>query len=117
MGIDDMIRHTGKGEDRKGGRRDGLRLRWSWLMRRELSGAPPNDRRRLPCQTCRATRKTSHGVWEYRAVAWHDSYEADVELNGKPLAQKEGFTSRVRAQFAAEQLMRDFCRRALDEGV
>ena len=107
--------NTGRGKDRKGTKRDGLERSWKWVMQCGLSKAPPSDKRRLPCQSCFAEIRTELGYWKFRAVDWHDSYEAQVHYNGKHLLSHEGFATRLEAQRRAEVLVKVFCEAALLE--
>lgn len=112
------ITNDGQGKDRKGTKRDGLRLRWRWLMRRELSGGSDRDHRRLPCQTCFAEKRTSHGLWRYCAIDWHDGYEAEVSFNGNHFISSErDLPTRLDAQRCAEGLVASFCGAAIAENV
>lgn len=109
------ITKTGTGKDRKGTKRDGLRYQWKWLMRCRLSGVPQGDKRRLPCQSCEAEVRTRLGWWTFRAVDWHDSYEAQVELKYALTLSEKGLPTRLAAQHRAEALVVEFCKRALAE--
>jgi len=84
-------------------------------MQCQLSGAPPQDKRRLPCQVCSAVTKTEMGHWEFEVVEWHDGYEAAVSLNGKRLAHERDLPSRLDAQKRAEVLAREFCEDCLSQ--
>ena len=107
--------NTGKGKDRKGTKaRDGLKLNWRWLMQCQLSMAPRNDKRRLPCQTCFAIIETSVGTVELKAIDWHDEYEAYACINGERMVSERGFTTRVKAQAAAEGMLRTFAKALLE---
>lgn len=109
--------HTGTGKDRKGGRRDGLRFTWEWLRRSELSGGHPDDKRRVPCQTCCVDYKG----FRFESIAWHKAgkfrYQASVELGYRLRLSSElcEFATRVEAQKYAENMVQDFCRQTICE--
>lgn len=111
-----MARNTGKGKDRMGSTKDGLRLRWRYPMQWELSMCPESDRRRLPTDCCFAEKKGTQGMWRYEARETFE-YEARVELDGETVAVRDELGSRLDAQKAAESLMADFCKTALKEGI
>lgn len=115
MTIDDVIDNTGKGKDRKGTLRDGLRYKWRWVMRRQLSGGADSDTRRLPCQSCFAETHTPLGWWRFEAVDWHSSYEARAKLDNRIAIHEDGLPTRLEAQRRAEVLAIEFCERALVE--
>lgn len=110
------ITNTGKGKDRMGGKNDGLRYKWRWVMRCRLSGCPQTDKRRLPCQTCEVDVKTKLGWWRYAAIEWGDSYEAKVELNHSLTLNETGLPTRLAAQQRAEMLATEFCEAVLRAG-
>lgn len=105
------ITNTGKGKDRMGGKNDGLRYDWRWAMRCQLSGYPQGDKRRLPCQGCIAEIQTALGPWEFEALDWHDSYEAQAKLKYTLTLSEKGLPSRLAAQRRAEAIVAEFCER------
>ena len=105
--------NTGKGIDQMINK--GLKWKWQWLMQCELSGADQKDRRRLPCQVCFAEVTTEAGTWTFEAIDWHDSYEANVDLNGKHVVSRPELSSRADAQRHAEALILDFAKHILRE--
>lgn len=110
----------GKGCDRLGTKKDGLKLKWRWSRVCEMSWCPGDkrrhDQRRLPCQTCSAKK----GDFEFEVVLWHTHYEARVEYKGEHLTsfnkeiddtiewKGEVLIERVQAQLKAEKLLIDF---------
>jgi len=95
--------NTGKGKDRKGMKQDGLRYNWIWTRQCDLSMAPRDDKRRLPCQVCYTEFETSLGWLKFEAVGWHDGYEARVNLRNERLVSIKNFPTRLEAQLAAEK--------------
>jgi len=107
--------NTGEGKDRKGSMLDGLKLKWKWTMQCCLSYGPKNDKRRLPCQVCYATRNTKTGHWVFEAVEWEDGYEANVKLNGDQILSEQNLPTRLKAQERAEAMLGEFCEAVLKE--
>jgi len=101
--------NTGKGNDRKGTKRDGLRFTWKWVKQCGLSGADRNDHRRLPCQTCSA----EVGDFTFEATDWHDRYEATVDYNNKAFLHGSYFPTRLQAQLHAETMILEWCKATL----
>ncbi len=106
--------NTGKGKDRKGTKKDGLRYSWKWVRQCDLSSGPRNDKRRLPCRTCYLELDTSLGVIRFGAVDWFDSYEARVLLQGEWLVSIRDLPTRLDTQLAAEKGIVEFARELLD---
>jgi len=105
--------HTGKGQDRKGTKADGLKLDWMWLRVCDLSGGPARDKRRLPCQTCYATAQVGKWTLEFAAIAGRTGtlseyqYEPELSINGSAMErvrENEYHSTRLGAQKAAEKL-------------
>jgi hypothetical protein len=112
--MSNTMSNTGKGKDRKGTMAaDGLQHDWQWAMRSQLSGGNPGDTRRLPCRTCHAEAVTSMGVWDFSAIDWHDSYEAEVLLDQRLNLSEKGLPTRLAAQRRAETLAKEFCHAVL----
>lgn len=110
----------GLGIDRKGGKQDGLHWRWLWVQQCELSRMPENDKRRLPCPACFAVLPVTFNYWgciKFKVNGWSKSttpsYSATVEIYGESILQAEPFSTRIKAQIAAEKLLKDFCRSTL----
>jgi len=107
--------NTGEGKDRKGTMLDGLKLKWKWTMQCCLSYGLKNDKRRLPCQVCYATRNTKTGHWAFEAVEWQDGYEANVKFNGDQILSEQNLPTRLEAQKRAEAMLDEFCKAVLKE--
>lgn len=99
-------KQRGIGCDRKGGKKDGLALRWTW----EKYG-----KKGEPSQTCYASLGEG---WLLVAIFWHTNYEAGVEYYGNHIInyskdihddsyKGEVIVTRVEAQLKAEQLVLD----------
>ena len=119
---DDDPKASGKGVDRKGTKKDGLKWMWHWVRQCDLSwhyGNPKlGDKRRLPCQSCYADLPRIYGVPGGASIHLHVSYfyshyEAAVEINGDQILSDKSFKSRLDAQLKAENLIRLFCSQAL----
>ena len=72
----------GKGCDRLGTKKDGLKLKWRWSRVCEMSWCQGDkrlhDQRRLPCQTCSA----EDGDFECEVILWRTHYEARATYKG-----------------------------------
>lgn len=115
---DNDPRQRGKGVDRKGTKKDGLKLKWSWTRVCERSWFPGSkelkDNRRTPGQVCFA----EYGDFLCKVIFWHTHYEARIEHCGELLLyhdkdtgdSKKGevLVTRLQAQLKAEQLLVDF---------
>ena len=116
MGKEGIITTKGKGIDRLGTKKDGLKFIWKWIRRCELSGVDAKDKRRLPCQVCFAEA----GDFEYEVILWHTHYEARVIYKGATLIRfnkeiddttewkGEVLLERLQAQLKAEQLLVEY---------
>ena len=121
MVYEKTIFDDGKGIDRLGTKKDGLKFQWKWLRVCELSWAAGDpqlkDKRRLPCQVCFA----DVGNFRYKVVAWHDHYEACVEyyreeivdfnkeLDDDTIEYKgKVLLERIQAQQKAESLLMEY---------
>ncbi|KKM81681.1 hypothetical protein LCGC14_1327370 [marine sediment metagenome] len=121
--VERLTGHDGKGADRKGTKRDGLRFKWQWIEQRCLSGVDESDRRRLPCQTCFAEVETLDETWCFRSVAWRNkgsfTYQAGVKLRGNNMISQDSDNddaycdTRLEAQRVAERMLEVLCVRAL----
>ncbi len=100
-------KQRGKGCDRLGTKRDGLKLKWQWSGR--------TGRKRLPCQTCVA----DVGEFCLEAIFWHTDYEAMLSFVAHRLVSHHGksfgdsyrgevLVTRLQAQLKAEELFVDF---------
>ncbi len=108
--------NTGTGADRKGTRRDGLKLAWKWVRQCDLSQAPYDDTRRLPCQTCYAEFATKSGSWKFQAIDCGSlGYEAIVSFDHEMLLFEGEFSTRLDAQLRAESMLVEFLKSALKE--
>lgn len=104
---------NGKGNDRLGGKKDGLKLKWQWITQSSLSGAPEDDKRRLPCQTCEAELVTKIWVkkhyWTFKVrSSYSDGYEAEVRFGGDVLLRQQDCETRLLAQQHAEMMFKEF---------
>ncbi len=120
--VDEDPKACGKGVDRKGTKKDGLKWKWLWVRQCDLSwdyGNPKlEDKRRLPCQSCYADLPRITTVPGGASIHLHVSYfyayyEAAVEINGDQVLSDKSFRSRLDAQLRAENLIRLFCSQAL----
>ena len=110
--------HTGKGVDRMGNKRDGLRFKWEWVKRGRLStggsGQWRYPNKRHPCQSCEVVLSDivtlpNRPNFILEAVQWHGpTYEGRVELNRELITSQDGFKTRLEAQQAAEELLYTF---------
>lgn len=124
-----MSEHDGKGADRMGTRKDGLRFRWQWIrvcMRSWAHGDKRNEsQKREPCQTCEAEtrqiRVADGGNFELNAIAWANDprgesycYEAQVEWVGNHLLSGGRFKTRLEAQVKAEGMLKEYLTKSLE---
>jgi len=124
-----MSDHDGKGVDRMGSRKDGLRFRWRWVRVCERSWAPGDRRnesqKREPCQSCEAEtrqiRVAYGGNFTLHAIAWaNDSkgesycYEAQVDWIGNEVFSGGRFNTRLKAQVRAEGMLKEYLTRSLE---
>lgn len=119
---DDDPKARGKGVDRKGTKKDGLKWTWHWVRQCDLSwhiGDPKlKDKRRLPCQSCYADLPRISGVPGGAQIHLHvsyfyDYYDAAVSVNGDQILSDQTAKTRLDAQLKAENLIRLFCSEAL----
>lgn len=117
---DSDLRQRGKGCDRKGTKKDGLRLKWQWTRVCERSwpagSKERKDKRRTPGQVCFA----KIGRFTVEAIFWHTEYEAllgylnygreTLRTYKKRAEDKDGevLVTRLQAQLKAEQLLVEF---------
>lgn len=120
MSNDGIIITKGKGIDRLGTKKDGLKLKWKWNRVCDRSWPPSaperKDKRRTPGQGCFADA----GDFRYEVTAWHTHYEArvryrcgilirfDKDINDTTKWEGEVLLERVQAQLKAENLLIDF---------
>ena len=110
--------HTGKGVDRKGTKRDGLRFRWQWIRRRMLSLPGgftwKNPDARTPCGCCEAivpVKALGDSRFELEVHMSWGKYEAQVHWNGENIIHTKydcGHPTRLEAQKEAEALLEKF---------
>jgi len=87
-------------------------------MRCHLSQVSRMDHRRLPCQVCYAEKTTDTGHWKFKAVDWRpNGYEAQVVYNGHYILSEKEIPTRLKAQKRAEEMLDEFCKAVLKEGV
>jgi len=120
MSDEGIVTTKGKGVDRLGTKKDGLKLKWKWSRVCDLSwprcDPRREDKRRLPCQCCFAEA----GDFRYEVDAWHMNYGAEVKYKGETLIRfdkdiddtteycGEVLLERLQAQLKAENLILEF---------
>lgn len=118
----------GKGADRKGTKRDGLRFQWKWGRRSSWSRSIEAQRvakkswlnARAPRQICAAHTKRvkglpGEGYFTLEAIQWAAreresgrEYQAEVRWVGDHVVNKRGLETRLEAQLWAERLLKEF---------
>lgn len=115
----DTITNNGKGADRLGSAKDGLKASWRWSMRHSKTGGWSRRRRIGQCCEAKLGDTPEHGDVMLYAVFWSHHYHASLEINGEPVIEYhiwpdedvddgEPLMTRLDAQKKAEKMGREF---------